>query len=339
MARVAYFVHGRGRGHASRARAVLPRLRADGHDVQVLTGGQALELLGDEPTLRAIRACVPGPGLARVWTARLAHDLGVLASMRPDVVVSDGDGPSIHAALALRLPRLAVGHGLLFGHTTLPSSLPRTARWREAVNAASSSWPAARRVVVHFAPAEARTLGTVVARPDLAPNLAHTGEGRFVLAYFRDGNGERWLRALVARGHRVVAFGRESMPDGVERRDPSHAAFAEALTRCTAVVGSAGNHLPAECALLGVPMLALHREGDPEHAMNAALVAHAGIGLAGAIEAPTAPLLEALERFRVAPRVMAREMSTASEAVAAEVMRAVSARDSRRAPPREERLG
>ncbi|MEZ4248399.1 MAG: hypothetical protein R3B99_09185 [Polyangiales bacterium] len=162
-----------------------------------------------------------------------------------------------------------------------------------------------------------------------------------MLAYFRDGNGERWLRALVARGHRVVAFGRESMPDGVERRVPDHAAFAEALTRCAAVVGSAGNHLPAECAMLGVPMLALHRRGDPEHAMNAALVAHAGIGLAGAMDAPTAPLLAALERFRVAPQVVARtrEMPTASEAVAEEVLRAVSARDSRRAPHREERLG
>ena len=93
--------------------------------------------------------------------------------------------------------------------------------------------------------------------------------------------------------------------------------------------------------MLGVPMLALHRRGDPEHVMNAALVAHAGIGLAGAMDAPTAPLLAALERFRVAPQVVARtrEMPTASEAVAEEVLRAVSARDSRRAPHREERLG
>lgn len=327
MARVAYFVHGRGRGHASRARAVLPRLLAEGHDLHVFAGGQALDLLADHGA-REIRACVPGPGLARAWLARLRHDVGLLAELAPDLVVSDGDGPSIHAALTLGLPRLAVGHGLLFRHAELPGDLSKLARARETLNAASSSWPAARRVVVHFAPVRARTQGTVIARPELRDGLVRARDEGFVLAYFRDGDGQRWLRALVARGHRVLCFGSRDVPRGVERHDADPVAFADALSRCSAVVGSAGNHLPAECGLLGVPMLALHGRRDPEQAMNARLIAHAGIGVAGALDGPVERALRALEVFAPSPRVAAAvaAMPSASDAIAAEVARLTAAR-------------
>lgn len=326
MTRVAYFVHGRGRGHAARARVAIPRLRADGHDVHVFAGGQALELLADVTTARAILPCVPGSGLARAWSARMSHDVGVLSALRPDVVVSDGDGPSVHAALALGLPRLAVGHGLLFRHAALPSSIPRLARWRETINAASSSWPARRRVVVHFAPVTPRTEGTVIARPDLRDELTRARDEGFVLVYFRDGDGERWLRALARRGdRRVVCFTNGAVPPGVERRAPDARAFADALSRCHAVVGSAGNHLPAECAMLGVPMLALHRADDVEQRMNAALVAHAGLGLAASMDADVDKHLDALDAFVPEPDVAARvhEMPMASEAIAREVAHAL----------------
>lgn len=328
--RVAYFVHGRGRGHAARTRSVLPKLREAGHDVRVFAGGQAIELLADACSPREIEACVPGPGLVRTWSARSRHDLVALRQLRPDVVVSDGDGPSIHAAWLLGLPRLAVGHGLLFRHAELPSSIPRWARVREAVNAGSSSWPAARRVVVHFAPVRARTRGTVIARPDLRDGLVRESDEGFVLAYFRDGDGERWLRALAARGRAVVCFTHGSVPAGIERRAPDARAFADALARCHAVVGSAGNHLPAECAMLGVPMLALHGRGDVEHGMNAALVAHAGLGLAASMDAPTEAHLDALESFTPSAAVAAKvlAMPTASEAITREVAALSSSRHS-----------
>ena len=70
-------------------------------------------------------------------------------------------------------------------------------------NAGSSSWPAARRVVPHFAPVRARTAGTTIARPDLRADLdpdAPTED--FVLTYFRDDDGEAVLRALVDKSPR-----------------------------------------------------------------------------------------------------------------------------------------
>jgi hypothetical protein len=210
---------------------------------------------------------------------------------------------------------------LIFHHTHLSAALPFRTHAREVVNVASSSWPAKRRVAVHFAPVKPRTPGTYIARPDLRSEIESSSRREdFILAYFRDGNGVMALEQLARRGHRVVLFGEpRAVPRGVEVRPASVHAFAEALGRCQAVVGSAGNHLPAECAMLGIPMLALHREGDPEHKMNAHLVEAAGIGIASAFERCTPEVIHRFEAELDKPRdeltARTRAMRPASEVV------------------------
>ncbi len=254
-------------------------------------------MLQDLPEVEPVLSCVPGPRMLPSFVARTAQDLRELHQWAPDLLVSDGDAPSIHASRALRIPSVAVGHGLIFQHAELGTRLPWRKHWREVANAMSSSWPAQRRVAVHFAPAEPRTRGTILARPDLPDTLRPSVRREdFVLAYFRDDNGSELMARLVRRGHRVLCFGRSTrVPSGVEVHAPSVHAFGEALGRCRAVVGSAGNHLPAECALLGLPMLALYRRGDAEQEMNARLVEAGGIGVASMFEQASGELLRRFE--------------------------------------------
>jgi len=279
MPRISYFVHGRGRGHAVRTRAILPRL-ANENLLRLYCAGRAYDLLGEHPAAEEVLTCSPGRGMARAFALRLRADRQRLRAFKPHLVVSDGDGPSVNAAWSLGVPVLAVGHGLVFRHAHLPRHLSVLARLREMANASSSSWPALRRVLVHFTPITPVTPGTMVARPDLDVSLEPKGRrDDFVLAYFRDDDGIEAVERLASRGHRVLLFGRPTRhPRGVEVLEPSREAFARALPRCRAVVGSAGNHLPAECAMLGLPMLALHRDGDFEQTMNARLIEEAGIG-------------------------------------------------------------
>lgn len=286
MARVAYFVHGRGKGHAVRARSVLSRLSADGHELFVFGGGEAARLLADRRDFAGVRPCVPGPGLVRTLAARIVEDIRRLQKLEPDAVVSDADSPSVHAAAVLKLPTLSMGHGLVFGHCRVPPELPWRGRLRERINAASSSWPCRHRVAVHFSPVAPRTRGTRVARPDLPAGLSLRQKTEdFILAYFRDDNGQDVMRQLVARGYRVVCFGTaQSVPPGVEQRSPSADEFAEHLSRCLGVVASAGNHLPAECAMVGKPLLAVYRPGDVEQQMNAQLIEAAQIGVVARID-------------------------------------------------------
>jgi len=325
MARIAYFVHGRGRGHASRARAVLPRLRADGHELRVFGGGHATDVLADDPAFTEVRPCLPGRGLAASFATRFRSDWTTLGDYRPDALVTDCDLAALHVAAARRVPTLAMGHGLIFRHTKLPAGLPRLARWREIVNAASSSWAAQVRVPVHFAPVAPRTEGTRVARPDVGDDLtrgARTDDG-FVLAYFRDDNGYDAMAQVAARGHRVICFGGpQRVPDGVELRPPGVGAFRDHLRRCRFVLASAGNHLPAECGLLGKAMLAVWAPGDAEHSMNAALIEGAGIGVAARLDRVDAGVVRQVEEKPALPDdvvASVRAMPTASEAVSAAV--------------------
>ena len=296
MPRIAYFVHGRGRGHGVRTRAVLRRL-PQRHELRLYCAGSAYELLQAHTASEEVTLCAPGRGMTGTFARRFAADRLRLQAFEPDLVVSDGDGPSVYAAWSLGVPVLAIGHGLVFRHTRLRLPLPWFGRLREAVNSASSSWPASRRAVVHFAPVEPATAGTVVVRPDLELEpKAPEKRDDFILAYFRDDDGAEALGRLAARGHRVVWFGRRARaPRGVEVQAPDVDAFREALGRCRAVVGSAGNQLPAECAMLGLPLLALHREGDVEHAMNAQLIEDAGIGIGARFSELGAPLLRRFE--------------------------------------------
>jgi len=335
MARIAYYVHGRGRGHAVRSRAVLARLDAEGHRIDLFGAGSSVALLSDRPGFQEVRGTEPGPGLLPAVAARLPEDVARLRRLGPDVVVSDSDLSSVHAAWALRIPSIAVGHGLVFGHCELPPWLPRWGVLRETINSGSSSWPSWRKVVVHFADAPVRTRSAVLARPDLRDGLAPSSDDDgTVLTYFRDDNGDAVLRALLARGERVVCFTGGPVPQGVEKREPSAEGFADALTRAKAVVASAGNHLPAECAMVGKPLLGLYRRGDVEQQMNAALLEEAGLGLASALDAVDGPLLDrffaaTLPRPGAADRL--RRMPSASEVVARLVAEAPTRRVSRRA--------
>lgn len=292
------------------------------HDVRLFCAGDSWDELKDIPGTEPVEACMPGRGMSRTFVGRFRRDREALRVWSPAMVVSDGDGPSVNAATSLGIPVVAVGHGLIFRHTRLPSHLPLHQELRETVNVASSSWPARRRVAVHFAPVEPRTRGTYVARPDLRSKTdSIAARGDFILAYFRDDNGLVVLERLAQRGHRVLVFSGKtrSVPHGLEVLPRDANAFADALTRCQAVVGSAGNHLPAECAMLGIPMLALHREEDPEHAMNARLVEAAGIGIGSSFSTCSPNTIRRFEAELDKPRdqiaARTREMPPASQVI------------------------
>ncbi len=289
MTVVAYFVHGRGRGHASRARSIVPHLRANGFDVRVFGGGRAQETLETSPRFTPARPVMPGSPVrvGRDLAARLPRDIRRLREHEAQIVVTDGDMPSGLAAHLVGIPVVAVGHGLLFRHCKVPASLPRLPVLREALNAWSGSIGARRKVVVHFAPLVPRGARIRVARPDGLDALSEgpVRDDGFVLAYFRDNDGHEILERVVRSGRRVLCFGtpqgfgKPALSRGVELHAPEVDAFRHALTRCSAVVGSAGSNLISECLAARKPLLAVHAPRDVEQRLNAKMVEEAGVGI------------------------------------------------------------
>jgi hypothetical protein len=278
-----YYVHGRGRGHATRAQAVVHALREAGFEVALFAGEDAYAALQGEPNLRAVRSLLPGEGpnkLARLVASRAADARRLIRAELPVAVVSDGDWPGILGATLGRRPSVAVGHGLVFSHCERPSAMPLGPWRREGRKARASSMGSTRQVAVNFAPLRAKRASTLLARPSLRGGLTRAPEaGEEVVCYFRDDNGLGVLRALRELGASVRVFGGRD-PDlaGVSHEPLDPARFSAALGEARAVVSSAGSQLISECAALGVPQFALYDASDDEQLLNVAMLTQANLG-------------------------------------------------------------
>lgn len=293
MAEIAYFVHGRGRGHASRAATVLPRLRGLGHRVTVFAGGDALDLL-DPAGIIPAEPLPPGLGAMRVFARRLPEAIHQLRERQIQLVLSDGDAPSVHAARRLHLPLISLGHDQVFLRCAVPPGLPRRALWSERAVGWATSRGARFAVAVHFLPIAPSQPGTWVARPDPpelpGPTPQSPATGPWV-AYLRDGEGEDLLEAAARQGLAVRCFGRLRRPiPGVEARPFSRPEFLTALARAPAVLATAGSNLLAECIFLRIPIFAVYTPGDHEQRLNAHMAQEAGVALAAALPRAAAQL-------------------------------------------------
>lgn len=295
--RIAYFVHGNGRGHAMRARSLVPALRAHGHEVHLCADGDAIEMLRDIGNVDEIPTFNPGPRLVSRFASRYREDHRFLRRLQPDVVITDGDAPSLHAAAFARIASIAIGHGLLLAHCHLPVALPVRARIHGALNAASASWLARRVIVIHFGELEPLGRRTVVARPDPRPDLfeGDTERGDSLVVYAGQVDVSAYVRCLHERGHRLVVFGRaEKLPEGVVAEPPGVERFANALRASRGVVGAAGSNLISEGIALRRPLLLLPSRRMIEQQVNALLAERDGIAVSAS---PDELDIHAVERF------------------------------------------
>lgn len=284
-----------------RARSLIPALRAHGHEAHLHSGGDALGLLREIGSVE-IDTFDPGPRLASRFAARFSADRRLLRQLQPDLVVTDGDAPSLHAAALARIPSIAIGHGLLFAHCRLPITLPLRARMHAALNAASASWVANRIIVVHFGELEPFDPRAVVARPDPRPELfeGDTSRGDALLVYAGQADLSDYVRELHQRGHRLRVFGRaEHLPDGVRLERPEVERFADALRSCCGVVATAGSNLIGESIALGRPMLLLPPAQMIEQELNARLAERDGFAIAASAEELDVPAIKRFEALLV----------------------------------------
>lgn len=315
---VHYYVHGRGRGHATRSRAIIGRLRARGHAVRVFAGADALPIL--EPVVfgcTEVESMPPRPSLRSLTLGARRLGRAVLAAWNevPDVIVSDGDHPAVLAGRLLGRFTIAVGHGLVFSRCERPPGLPRGPWVREALKATVSSWPAHRYVPVNFVPLPVTRRGTVLARPVLddrlhAPEPARPAPDRYtVLCYFRDGNDDAVLPTLqrvLDPEDAIICYG-GSPRSGVDARPLDRAAFLTDLRTCDLVVASAGSQLISECVALGRPIFALHQPDDDEQRLNVSMLRALGAGDGCAFGSLT---LEQLQRFVRDPPTAAADVQS-----------------------------
>lgn len=297
MSRVACFVHGNGRGHATRSAAVMRALERKGHEVLAFAPTSVHDVFGSRAgSLEPI----PLTRLTPMALPRIAREVGRLRSRldgKVDAIVTDSEPIGLFVARSLGVPSVALGHGLVFAVAEFGAEAPRWALRRERLK----NWPyvalATAQVAVHFAPANPTKESARLARPD-APSFegverhasAELPSDPFILAYFHRFDGASLVRELVRRGERVVVFTTEPhlYPEGVVTLSPDPLGFRAAELRAKAVVGSAGSNLLSECIALQKPLLALHPVNHSEQVLNVAVGRAAGVLVGGrADEAPS----------------------------------------------------
>lgn len=301
--RIAYGVFGYGRGHATRALAILPELRRR-HDVLVLAGGEAYSAIWPEhpvtriPTLgyrydaRGRRsnyltfrdnaaACIDvlfgGPVLHMV--------LELFRDFRPDVVLSDAEPWTHRAACRLRIPRIAFDHFGIMVHCQLPVHLLDRLRSLRDVAVYRILMGQAQRVIISsFYPAPARRPGVIQVGTLLRDAVRNTParRGDYLLAYFNNGAHQfspRIEAALRGCGCRTVIYGvpRQGVDDALDFRPSSDLPFVEHMAGCRAVISTAGNQLVGEALHFRKPLLVMP-EDCVEQRLNAAAVERLGIG-------------------------------------------------------------
>jgi uncharacterized protein (TIGR00661 family) len=299
--RLVYGVFGYGRGHATRALAVLPELERR-HEVLVVASGMAYDLLArDRAVVRVPALAYEYRGGAMATVATLRENLPAVAELigggptlrtlvarlrdfAPDVAICDVEPWTHRACRLLGIPRISFDHYGVLAWCRPPVQRGDQLRYARdvAVYRLLTGFPE-RVVVSSFYDAPPRR-GDVVRVGTLLRDEVHRlrpRRGGHLLVYFNQPAmfTDAVAATLANAGVPAVVYGtsRRGRDGACDFRAPSNQDFLEDLARCRAVIGSAGNQLVGEAIHFGKPLLVMP-EDSIEQRINAAAVAAAGFG-------------------------------------------------------------
>lgn len=307
MAKIAYGMAGEGRGHATRVRAMVERLRGE-HDLTLYASGQAFDLLAPQYTgTNVVVRRLPGLQFHYTRRGTLNHLLTAwhglrfladaprqlallrreLSHQRPDLVITDFEPLLPRAAQSLGIPFVSLAHQqflIVNDLRELPLHLQAFAALMGWVVRAFYRGQAATIVSSFFAapikPAyrNAVTQVGVLLRPEVV-RAASSNQG-YLVAYLRRFAPPSVLRALRQCGRRVHIYGLGARgEDGnLVFHEVSVGGFVRHLAGCEALISTAGNQLIGEALYLGKPVLALPEPFNFEQYINAHFLARSGAG-------------------------------------------------------------
>ena len=301
--RIVYGIHGYGRGHATRALAILPDLMRR-HDVLILAGGDAYDALHEHlPVTR-----IPTLGYAqrangtRSNLLTLTRNLPAYLDLRlagpafqmieetvrdfdAQVVISDAEPWTHRVAARLGIFRVGIDHfGIMAYCRPTLRPIDRLISFRDAWVYRHLMGNPDRVIVSSFFDAPPRRPGVHVVRTPLRSDVFQfqPGDGDHLLAYFNRGVPfcDRIHAALRSLGLPVLVYGtrRIGTEANLEFRPRGNHTFLEALASCRAVISSAGNQLVGEALHFRKPMFVIP-EDCVEQRMNAVALARCGIGM------------------------------------------------------------
>lgn len=289
--KIAYYVHGRGRGHSSRALSVIKKLILRKYKLKIFAGRDAYPVLRESFEVASVASIFPHSSVLD-FIKRLIHDYKQLKHIRPDVLISDGDAPSTWAAKLLSVPVISIGHALVFPYCKHEIKLSSWGLIKENFKVRMASLWADYKFILHFCTLPTKNQNSIVVKPDLTFDLNPAKQGNYLISYFRDGNGRTVLENLAALGMEIRNFGPAININGIQNYPTDNRLFKQMLSQAKGVIGSAGSNLIFESIALQKPMFLLYKKNDFEQKANAAYMEHLGFGVSSAFDSVSSELIQ-----------------------------------------------
>ncbi len=297
MANILYGVNGEGSGHSTRAKEVIVHLERQGHRVHVVSFDRGLRNLSESFPVTEIfglrltyvnnrvryKRTVASNLIKAPRAARSLKQLArLIEEQKIDLVITDFEPLSCHAAHRTRLPAIAIDNQHAITNTQL--SLPRGYRRDLATVKLVTRMMTPRAnayLVLSFFPAAVRKRSTFLFPPIVRQEVLSITprSGDYALVYVT--SPAKDLAALLKQvRYKFIAygFGCEGQEGNILFKKPSMEGFLRDLAGAGAVIANAGFSLVSEALYLGKPYLAIPVSHQFEQTFNAYYVDKMGYG-------------------------------------------------------------
>lgn len=305
--KILYGVVGEGMGHAMRSRVVLERLVAQGHEVEIMASGRAVDFLAkrfdgvnrihglhmiyEENRVRPGRTLWSNAltGAANLPT-NIAAYFEVLKGFDPEVVISDFESWTYLFGINRRLPVISIDNMQIINRCTHPPEVlaGHEAAFQLTKAFIKSKLPFCSRYLISsffFPPVrkDRTTLHPPILRPEIL--AAKPTRGDHLLVYQTGESHDALLAALAATGVECRIYGMrrgleaEVVEGNLRHRPFSEQGFVDDLASCKAVIAGGGFTLMGEAVYLHKPMLAVPLGLQFEQTLNARWLQHLGYGM------------------------------------------------------------
>ncbi|MBL4883071.1 MAG: hypothetical protein JKY95_00870 [Planctomycetaceae bacterium] len=308
MAKIFMSMSGEGRGHATRIRSIVERIRHK-HQVTLFAPGDAYQFLASnyadsndvrlveiqgmkfhyvKRRLHLMKTITEGFRYRFLVLNRLVNQLEQeIREHKPDVILTDFEPGLPRAAYRCGLPYLSLTHQhflLAYDLSILPARLRFSAKMmglavrlhysHQQVTMISSFFKSELRD--HWKE-HAISVGPMI-RPEVRNQ--ETCEENYLLSYLRKNTPQRVVEELSHSPVPVKVYGLGEQPPlgNITFHEIDPVQFVNDMTNCLGVVSAAGNQLLGECMYLGKPVLALPEKMHHEQLINSYFLRHMGCG-------------------------------------------------------------
>ncbi|MFO0555919.1 MAG: glycosyltransferase family protein [Polyangiaceae bacterium] len=306
--KILYGVVGEGMGHAMRSRVVLEHLVKEGHDVEIMASGRAVDFLAKRfegvNRIHGLHMIYEENRVRKgktLWSNVLTGATGVpkniaayfelISSFRPECVISDFESWTYLYAKAHRLPVVSIDNMQIINRCIIP---PEVYAGHDADYSIAKAFVKGKLpfcdeyLITTFFRPEIRKPKTQLVPPILRPEIlaAPRSNGEHLLVYQTAEGNETLADTLKKTGLpcRIYGMKRDLKGDETDAnlvyRPFSETGFIEDLASSRGVIAGGGFTLMGEAVYLHKPMLAIPLGGQFEQVLNSRYLAREGFGAA-----------------------------------------------------------